>query len=85
MNDGKSILNSMLYYAVELERVDSNLLKEVNCRQYKYKTINEENSVYTLEDLELLTMNDDMTFNFCSPNEVSHIKEIHHMVFVIYL
>ena len=124
-NDGKSILNSMFYYAVELEIVESNPLKEINYRQFKYKSINEENSVYTLEERELLmdylstkddiyslgislhfcivarigelksikwtditgnsvrihtqlledqTMNDDMTFNLRSHNEVSHVK-----------
>ena len=124
-NDGKSILNSMFYYAVELEIVESNPLKDINYRQFRYKPINEKNSVYTLEErnhlleylsskddiyslgiclhfciiarigelksikwkditgnviriqtqlLEEQTMNDDMTFNLRTHNEVSHVK-----------
>ena len=125
-NDGKSILNSMFYYAVELEIVESNPLKDINYRQFKYKAINEKNSVYTLDERKLLvnylspkdddiyalgislhfciiarigelksikwtditgntirihtqlledqTMNDDMSFNLRTQNEVSHVK-----------
>jgi integrase len=124
-NDGKSILNSMFYYAVELEIVDHNPLKDINYRQFKYKAINEKNSVFTLDERKLLlnyllskddifsfgislhfsiiarigelkslkwsdisgntirintqlledqTMNDDMSFNVRTQNEVSHVK-----------
>ena len=53
-NDGKSILNSMFYYAVELDIVKSNPLKDINYRQFRYKAINETNCVYTLDERKLL-------------------------------
>ncbi len=61
-NDGKSILNSIFYYAVELEIVESNPLKDINYRQFKYKSINEKNSVYTLDERRLL-------LNYLSPKD----------------
>lgn len=124
-NDGKSILNSMFYYAVELEIVEHNPLKDINYRQFRYKAVNKKNSVFTLDERKLLlnyllskddifslgislhfsiiarigelkslkwsdisgntirintqmlenqTMNDDMTFNVRTQNEVSHVK-----------
>jgi integrase len=49
-NDGKSILNSIYYYAIEQEIVESNPLKDINYRIFSYKPINDKPDVFTLEE-----------------------------------
>ncbi|HVI43079.1 MAG TPA: site-specific integrase, partial [Anaerovoracaceae bacterium] len=124
-NDGKSILNSIYYYAIEQEIVESNPLKDINYRIFSYKPINDKPDVFTLEERAKLlkylekieniyslaiqldfhiiarigelkslewsdisgdtirvqtqllmeqTMNDDLSFNVRTPNNVAHIK-----------
>ena len=53
-NDGKSILNSIYYYAIELEIVESNPLKDINYRIFSYKPINDKSDIFTLEERTVL-------------------------------
>lgn len=84
-NNGKSILNSMFYYAVELGIVESNPLKDINYRQFRYKAINETNCVFTLDERKLLlnylsTKNDiyslGISLHFCLILRIGELKSI---------
>lgn len=62
--DGKSILNSMYNYAVELDIVNNNPLRDINYSQFSYKPVNNKRDLYSLEErkrmLEYLSTKDDI-------------------------
>ena len=49
-NDGKSVLNGMLYYAVENELIETNPLNDINYRIFRYKPCNDSNKTFSLEE-----------------------------------
>lgn len=53
-NNIKSILNGIYAYAVEMEIVNHNPIKEINMRQFAYKPVNNEHEVFSLEERSVL-------------------------------
>ncbi len=49
-NDGKSVLNGILYYAVENELIETNPLNDINYRIFRYKPCNDTNKTFSLEE-----------------------------------
>ncbi len=49
-NNGKSILNSIYYYAIEQEIVESNPLQDINYRTFSYKPVNDKVDIFTLDE-----------------------------------
>ena len=49
-NDMKSVLNGIIYYAIELEIIEHNYLRDINYKQFRYKAENNNILPFTEED-----------------------------------
>ena len=49
-NDMKSVMNGIIYYAVELEVIEHNFLRDINYRQFHYKA--ENNNILPFTEIE---------------------------------
>lgn len=49
-NDMKSVLNGIIYYAIELEIIEHNYLRDVNYKQFRYKAENNNILPFTEEE-----------------------------------
>ena len=64
-NNIKSVINGIYYYAIEMGIVAHNPVKDINCNQFSFQAVNNDDDVYTMDDrkklLEYLsTMPDDI-------------------------
>lgn len=63
-NDAKSVLNGIMYYAIENEIIQHNIIKDINYRQFSFKPENTKKEIFTLEErtliLNYLSNNNDM-------------------------
>jgi integrase len=63
-NNVKSLLNGIYYYAVEEGIVPHNLAKDINCKQFPFKPVNNSDDVFTKEErtklLDYLSSNNDI-------------------------
>ncbi len=50
----KSLLNGIMQYALEQEIVESNPIRDVNCRQFSFKPVNNESDVFSFEERKIL-------------------------------
>lgn len=53
-NNFKSLLNGIYSYAIENEIVTSNPIKEIDCRQFRFKPVNNSEEVFSIKDREIL-------------------------------
>ena len=62
-NDGKSVLNSIYDYVIEIGLVPLNPIKSLSCKKLNFKPVNNNLNVYTLEErkklLDFLSTKDD--------------------------
>lgn len=49
-NDMKSVLNGIIYYAIELEIIEHNYLRDINYKQFRYKAENNDILPFTEEE-----------------------------------
>lgn len=49
-NDMKSVLNGIIYYAIELEIIEHNYLRDINYKQFRYKAENDNILPFTEEE-----------------------------------
>lgn len=64
-NNIKSVINGIYYYAIEMGIVAHNPVKDINCNQFSFQPVNNDDDVYTMEDRKklleyLATMPDDI-------------------------
>lgn len=63
-NNVKSLLNGIYQYAIEEEIVIHNPIKDINCKQFTFKPVNNSNNVFTVEErkklLNYLSTKDDI-------------------------
>ncbi len=63
-NNVKSLINGIFYYAVEEGIVPHNLAKDINCKQFPFKPVNNDDDVFTKAErkqlLEYLSTKDDI-------------------------
>ena len=50
----KSVLNGILYYSVELGIIEHNLISDIDCRQFSFKPVNNNNDVITYDERILI-------------------------------
>lgn len=53
-NNVKSVVNGLYYYAIEEGIVDFNPVKSVNCKQFTFKPVNNDDDVFTVNDRRAL-------------------------------
>ncbi len=53
-NNVKSVLNGILYYSVELGIIEHNLISDIDCRQFSFKPVNNNNDVITSNERDLI-------------------------------
>lgn len=54
ISNARSLLNGMIYYAIEEELVSHNPVLDVNFRQFTYRAVNNSNDVFTTEEVAKL-------------------------------
>lgn len=53
-NNIKSVINGIYYYAIEMEIVAHNPVKDINCNQFSFQPVNNDDDVYTMDDRKKL-------------------------------
>lgn len=53
-NNIKSLLNGIYSYAIENEIVDRNPIKEVDCRQFTFKPVNNSDDVFSIKERQMI-------------------------------
>jgi hypothetical protein len=80
-NDIKSVMNSIIYYAIENEIVEHNYLKDINYREFAYKPETHEKLPYSEEERRLMMnhLPDDLyslaiKMDFCMTIRIGELK-----------
>lgn len=80
-NDIKSVMNSIIYYAIENEIVEHNYLKDINYREFAYKPETHEKFPYSEEERRLMMnhLTDDLyslaiKLDFCMTIRIGELK-----------